>query len=785
MAGIAVADPLAEAQARWLFWALASLAVVASVVLAIAAGMAAGRESARRWAFWLASTVLFAGLHFVRESRDPARLLSREISSAGSVLRAVGIVDEEPVPGSPRFYVRLKSAVFGSHGDLEKSRLAAEGARVAVAWPAGMEPPAYGDRIEFTGTARNLSQPRNPGEFDAPAQRRRLGVFTEVRVRYPADAKVLAHGEGNPAVSFSLRLRQRMEEAMARDLEDAPAVVSVIRSMVLGTRADIGREVLDLFRYTGTIHLFSVSGIHTAMLAALAFAAFQMARFPRRLAALAVIPALWAYCFITGLTASSLRATIMATVMLGGVVLDRPALSWSTLGASALAILLVDPDQLYRIGFQLSFILVVVLLAGAGPLQAWFERFGRPDPFLPPSLWSRPQAAQAWAARHLSAALGVSTAAWIASIPLTWYYFNLWSPASIPANLVAVAFSWVILALGLGSALAGTVSTWLSVTLNNANWLFTKALMGALTLLASIPGSHLYVEKPTLTPGPTPLCEVEVLDLAGGGAIHVRASAEGDRRRDWMIDCGGEGAFRWSVLPYLRSRGVNVLDGLLCTHGDSKHLGGAMALLEEIRVGEVFDGPYRDRSSLRRRLHTALTERREGKAIVRRGDEIKLAPGISLHVVYPPTGLRLRTADDKALVLQLVVDPGAGKPPVRVLLASDAGYATERWLVENLSADELRSDLLVKGMHANDFSGTPEFLGAVRPRAIVTCSADYPAAQRVKEEWALRVESEGIALFRQEESGAVRLAIERDGSWHLQGFVTGSTGRRVFRSSSR
>ncbi len=763
MAGIVVADSFSE-QREW-FWIVTMLLVAGSALSA-----SLRTAPARRWSLWLALTALACCGQWVRQANYPGRLLAGQIAPSGSVLHGVGVVDEDPVPGAPRFYVRLESAKL--RGESYPSS-----ARVAVTWPAELPPPVYGDRVEFTGTARNLHRPRNPGEFDAPAVRKRQGVWSEVRVRYPADARVVASDCGNRLIALSLKLRRWMERTMAQDLEDSPEAVSVIQSMVLGTQAEISGDVLDLFRYTGTIHLFSVSGIHTAMLAAMAFAAFQMAGLPRRAAALSVLPVLWLYCFVTGLTPSSLRATIMATVALGGIILDRPALSWNTLGASALAIVLVDPDQLFRPGFQLSFLMVAVLLAWAMPFQTWFGRFGQPDPFLPRSLWSPRLVSQAWAMRHLTAAFAVSFAAWLGSVPLTVAYFNLWSPSSVPANVVAIAFSWIILALGLGSALVGSVSTWFSVTLNNANLIFTKALMGALSLLASVPGSHLYVEKPALRKAP--LCEVEILDLTGGGAIYIRTRAEGDQRRDWMIDCGGAGAFRWSVLPYLRSRGVNRLDGLIFTHGDSKHLGGAESLLESLPVAEVLDSAYRDRSSLRRRLHTLLAESATGKSILRRGDAVSLAPGIVLHVLYPPTGLKLRTADDKALVLRLDVETAGGTK--RLLFTSDAGFTTERWLLENLPPGELRSDLFIKGMHVSDLSGTPEFLAAVQPLAVVTSSAEYPAAQRVKEEWASRLETAGIGLLRQEASGAVRIAIDRHGEWTAQGFVDD----RTLRSSSR
>jgi hypothetical protein len=195
----------------------------------------------------------------------------------------------------------------------------------------------------------------------------------------------------------------------------------------------------------------------------------------------------------------------------------------------------------------------------------------------------------------------------------------------------------------------------------------------------------------------------------GGRVAHVRGGG-----RDWLFDCGNKVAYERLVLPYLRTRGVNRLDGLLLTHGDVQHLGGAATLLDDFRPRVIVDSVLRDRSSTRKQLHTELARRGLGKALVQRGDLLRLNPGTTARVLYPPAGLARATADDKALVVQLET---AG---VRVLFLSDSGFATEQWLLEN--EPDLRSDIVITGQHARDLSGTLDFLARVHPRAVV-CSA--------------------------------------------------------------
>src|SRR5690606_1245063 len=125
----------------------------------------------------------------------------------------------------------------------------------------------------------------------------------------------------------------------------------------------------------------------------------------------------------------SIRATIMGSVAMLGIALERPALAWNALGAAAVAILLWDTDQLFRPGFQLSFLLVLALLAWVQPVHRRLLPYTRPDPYLPRQLWSRRQAFAARGGEWITASVAVSLVAWISAIPVTLWYFNLWSPS--------------------------------------------------------------------------------------------------------------------------------------------------------------------------------------------------------------------------------------------------------------------------------------------------------------------------------------------------------------------
>jgi beta-lactamase superfamily II metal-dependent hydrolase len=348
----------------------------------------------------------------------------------------------------------------------------------------------------------------------------------------------------------------------------------------------------------------------------------------------------------------------------------------------------------------------------------------------------------------LSQATGVTIAAWLGSLFFMAGYFHLISPVAIVANAVAVPLAFFVLALGLMSLIVSFVSVPLLTVVNCANWACAKLLLLVVAFFARVPGGHVYVEYPRL--GTAPLCEITALDVGQGAAIHLRAG-----RGDWMFDCGHLRDYERTVLPYLRSRGVNRLDGLMLSHGDSSHIGGAVPLLPDFSPSWIADTPFTDRSSSRRDLHMEFAAHNFGRRIFKRGDEVTLSPKVKLRVLYPPAEIMRSSADDKALVCSIEAEG------LRVLLMSDAGFFTEQWLLAN--EPDLRADVLVMGWHDKDFSGTPDFLSKVQPHVVVCTEPPFGAPPEKFTEWASPLEQKGVRVFPQQQCGAVQIELRAAG----------------------
>ena len=211
--------------------------------------------------------------------------------------------------------------------------------------------------------------------------------------------------------------------------------------------------------------------------------ALRLVRVPRRWCGLVAIPLMVLYVFATGARPGAVRALVMATVFLLGGALVRPTNLPNTIAAAALVILAIDPAQLFDGGFILSFTVVTVLVLLAPVFAGRLETWTAPNPLKPAALvpaWRKHPSYLA-ALRWTNNLVAGSVAAWIGLVPLMAIYFNLFTPVSILANLVAVPLLGGVIALGMLSILVYPAWAGLAEIFNNANYLLLGALEGVLT----------------------------------------------------------------------------------------------------------------------------------------------------------------------------------------------------------------------------------------------------------------------------------------------------------------
>src|SRR5436305_12516653 len=109
-----------------------------------------------------------------------------------------------------------------------------------------------------------------------------------------------------------------MQNALSRGLENSPGVQTFLSGIVLGLRHQAPEDIEEPFQQTGSLHLFAVAGLHVGIVATLLWMLATLARLSRKTAPAIIIPLLFFYATVTGLHASSIRASTMASILRGG-----------------------------------------------------------------------------------------------------------------------------------------------------------------------------------------------------------------------------------------------------------------------------------------------------------------------------------------------------------------------------------------------------------------------------------------------------------------------------------
>lgn len=698
-------------------------------------------------------------LHNFRIGSTPGLSLATRLGDRPRIVTANGAVVSEPKigrNGMASFLFQLSQIEF--EGRDEPTR-----ATVLVRWRTA---PALGDELKLFGVAAPVTLPRNPGEFDMRAYLARRDVRRVLFIRYPEDGTVVGSGGGNRVLTAAQRSRRWLQSVLCRGLDDSPEVKDFISGITLGLRHQTPEDIEEPFQQTGTLHLFAVAGLHVGIVAELLWISAGVTRLSRRWAALLIIPLVMFYSAVTGLHISSVRAAVMSAVLMGGFVIDRKVFSLNSLAAAAVLLLSWNTNELFETGFQLSFAVVGAIVLLVEPAGNWVRSRTAPDPFIPRSLLPPSRRMAAPILVKLSAGVSVSFAAWVGSLILLFWYFHLVTPVSLIANLVVVPIAFVILGTALLSVITAPLLPALSLVFNNANWFLAKAVIGIVHLFAQLPAGHHYLAHP---PGlGRASAKITVLDVGSGAAVHLQT-----HKADWLFDCGSQRDYERLIRQYLHSAGVNRVNALLLSHGDSQHIGGAAQLISELAPAALIDNPCPDRSRIHKVLRQTVADKRLNVRQPVQGEMLPIEHQFECSVLYPPHRFAAPMSDDQALVVRLKHRNGT-----RVLLMSDSGLATETALLK--SQLDLASDILIKGQHHSGKSGSAEFIRAVQPRLIVATSCDFPRHERLDDQWIQELGKQNIRVFRQSDTGAVEIFL-RDSGWEARSYVTGETFRSVNR----
>ena len=677
-------------------------------------------------------------------------------------------------------------------------------------------PLRYGKQITLTGVLQQPQDKRNPGGFDYRAYLARQDVVGIIDAK--GFLRIGTQG-GFPPLRWIEALRIRTERVIDDIYTQKSGTVEpslhaqLLKGILLGKRSDLPTETLDLFRNSGTFHVLAVSGLHVGLIAMFCYLGFSRFRLPQKMLCLLTIVAVLIYAGLIGFRPSVFRASLMAILFLFATLIDRDSDLFNLLAFAALVLLLLNPQQLWDVGFQLSFVAVASIVYFVPKMEAVLRR-----------LWENEEPSPAHrdvsiltrfrniAVKWLVLSYLVTLAAQIGTTPLIAYYFFRTYPLGILAGPFAVGLVSVIVAVGMVSVCIGFIwlpfakllallnhavisiflalismfgQTWgvvkltpptfgificyIACFLGLAHWRYVykhwrvSSLVG-LSVIVIWVWSAAFHEKGRLL-------EVVTLDVGQGDAAFIRFPDN----RTMLVDGGiqrryyNEKKRRWvdydvgkRVLePYFDFHGIRKLDIVVLTHPDIDHGGGLGYILQNFEVGRVIGiSEMQLDSETHRRLH-AIVKADDIPYSFPYAGEIDLTPTATLNLLHPidaaSTDLFDPDKNDDSLVIKLTY--GA----VDILFTGDIGKKAESRLIA--SGQDLRSEVLKVPHHGSNTSSSAPFIDAVQPRYAIFSLGQSSQYQFPHPDVVARYRERGCAQLRTDELGAITLRTDGKRCW--------------------
>ncbi len=285
-----------------------------------------------------------------------------------------------------------------------------------------------GDKLIIKCTPAELTNRGNPHEFDYKFYMQNLGI------RYFAFAggrDIVNHTipQKRKIIHRALIVRESIIE-MYKKRGVSEERLPLVAAITLGEKSMLGQEQKQNFIKAGIMHIMAVSGLHAVVLSLFVFnLLFFLKRKFNILRIIITIIFLWSFAFVTGLTPSVLRATLMFTFLQAGTLMQRRVNGINSVLASAFVLILIRPSVIFDAGFLLSYSAVTYIIIF---YQEFYLKLHLKSP---PLNWTWQSAV-------------ITIVAQAGTLPLTIMLFNRFPTYFILTNIIIVPLSSLVIITG-------------------------------------------------------------------------------------------------------------------------------------------------------------------------------------------------------------------------------------------------------------------------------------------------------------------------------------------------
>ncbi|MBU0675922.1 MAG: DNA internalization-related competence protein ComEC/Rec2 [Proteobacteria bacterium] len=659
-----------------------------------------------------------------------------------------------------------------------------------------------GDRLMARASLSRVAPPGTPGGFDFRQYLADRNIWITGWVRTSNDLVRV----DVTSTSFWDKIRilpefgRRKINVFLAGSSLTAAETGIYQAILTGEKQSIPLPIFKTYQNAGIVHLLAISGTHMGLLALICglFVINLAKLFPslllrwpaRKIAASSSLIILTAYLLIAGLNPPATRAYLMAATMIIALLMDRLNMAINALALAALLILIGDPGSLFTASFQLSFFAVLAILMLGEPLRKFNSN---------PTFSATPtRRALTWVCNSLA----ISCAAWVGTAPLVLKHFHQISLSGPPATLLAAPLIcfWA-LPMGLFSCLLMGPFPGAAETLLQVGSLGITGATHLAHFFADLPGSALIIPPPTIPqiigfyliiatltfwkklPQRGAFMAVAMIFLLASPAFGILKTLRDEQattvsfidvgqgsstliefpdHRAILIDGGGSGSDRFNpgrevIGPFLWTRGISHLDGLVITHAHADHINGLNFIIDQFHPANIWTNATQTEVS----ALTTLLEK---------------ARGLGIHIESPPagttlvntTGNRLEvllgpvnasdeqpTENDRSLVIRLTTVKGS------ILFPGDIMVRVGEHLLRTYP--DLQCEVLLAPHHGGRTSASNLLMEKISPQTVVVSAGTFSKDVFPDQELLNQGLSRNIRMFNTAIDGTVACRITSSG----------------------
>ena len=599
------------------------------------------------------------------------------------------------------------------------------------------------------------------GGTENPTYHRGKGIFL---LCYPKGEIQINKLEQTPGQYFPTVWRQKILSFL-EDLFPADTA-PFAKALLLGDTDDLDFATTWSLKTSGVYHVVAVSGMHVSILFALVYMLCGRHRF---LTALLGLPLLLLFAAIAGFSPSIVRACIMQGLMILALLVDKEYDPPTALAAAVLVILAVNPLSVTSVSLQLSAGCMVGIFLFS---QRIHDYLLKETPLGP----AKGKGLKARLTRFVVTSVSVTLGAMSVTTPLCALYFGSVSVSGLMTNLLILwPVSFVFYGI-MATCLAGVVWLPLGAALG---WVFAwpiRLILWVTDMISKLPVAAVYTSSIYIVawlifsyvllmvflknkkkhPVVLACCiiaglvgavicswveprlddyRVTAVDVGQGQCLLLQTDG-----KYYMVDCGGDNGDDAAneAIGLLLSQGIFRLDGLIITHYDADHAGGAQQLLSRIPADTLYlpvlDGENAIRDDLSRQYGNQIQWVQEDTVL--EDADITLYPSVN-------------TQDDNESSLCILFQPA----DCDILITGDRSFDGEKELLEHTELPDI--EILVAGHHGSRTSTSWELLNATRPEIVIISVGEDNRYGHPTDETLERIKLFGCGVYRTDLEGTI------------------------------